>query len=169
MKDRFMFDIGRILDEMFNAAQDFKHEFKEGFPGCGTAKGHHFHWDENVDFYPLYSYPPCNVYLTPEKELNFEFALAGFEEKNIDLQFQGDYMILNAKISAQENPENLRFFKRRLKYKDIVDQKYYAPENKFDREKVEALFKNGILSVKIPAQEGYSTQDGIKIEIVKEE
>ncbi len=169
MKERFMFDMGRILDEMFSAAEDFKHKFKDGFPGCGTGNEHNFQWDENVDFYPLYSYPPCNVYLTTEKELNFEFALAGFEEKNIDLQFQGDYMILNAQMTTKEEQENLRFFKRRLKYKDIVNQKYYVPENKFDREKVKAVFKDGILSVKIPAKEGYSTQDGIKIEIVKEE
>lgn len=169
MKERFMFDMGRILDEMFSAAEDFKHKFKDGFPGGGTGNEHNFQWDENVDFYPLYSYPPCNVYLTTEKELNFEFALAGFEEKNIDLQFQGDYMILNAQMTTKEEQENLRFFKRRLKYKDIVNQKYYVPENKFDREKVKAVFKDGILSVKIPAKEGYSTQDGIKIEIVKEE
>jgi HSP20 family protein len=168
MKERFMFDIGRIFDEMFSAAEDFKHTFKNSFPGCGGEGTHGFHWDENVDFYPLYSYPPANVYLTKDKELNFEFALAGFEEKNIDLQFQGDYMILQAKVSIQDQQQDVQYFKRRLKFKDIVDQKYYVPENKFDREKVKAVFKNGILQVKIPAKEGYAAKDGVKIEIVKE-
>ncbi len=169
MKEGFMFDMGRILDDMFNAAQDFKHSFKEGFKDCCSDREQRFHWDENVDFYPLYSYPPCNVYLTEDKKLIFEFAMAGFEEKNIDLQFQGDYMVLQAAAEPAAEPQNVRYFKRRLKFKDIKDQKYYVPENKFDRENVKAVFKNGVLRVVIPPKEGYTTREGIKVEIVTEE
>jgi HSP20 family protein len=169
MKERFMFDIGRIFDDMFDAAKNFKHSFKYHFPGCATEGADDFHWDENVDFYPLYSYPPANVYLTKDKELIFEFALAGFEEKNIDLQFQGDYMILQAKMGIQDQPPDVHYFKRRLKFKDIEHQKYYVPENKFDRGKVQAVFKNGVLRIAVPPKEGYSASEGIKIEIVREE
>jgi len=98
-----------------------------------------------------------------------EFALAGFEENDINLQFQGDYMVLSAKPSSDfGKQEDLRYFKRRLKFKEIVEQKYYVPENKFDREKVKAVFKNGILKITIPPKAGYTPEDGIKIEIVKE-
>lgn len=159
--------MGQILDEVFEKAKEFKHAFKDGFPNfCGEGQSG-FHWDENVDFYPFYSFPPANIYVTDKRELILEFALAGFEEKNITLEFQGDYLVLSAKSSIEE-PQNVRYFKRRLKFKNIECQKYHAPEKRFDREKVKAVFKNGILKVTIPPREGYTTGEGVRVEIVKE-
>jgi HSP20 family molecular chaperone IbpA len=79
-------------------------------------------------------------------------------------------MILSAKVPASTvEPENVRYLKRRLKLKDIEEQRYYVPESKFDREKVKATFKNGLLRVDISPREGYkSSEQGIKVEIVKE-
>lgn len=163
-----MFDMGQILDEVFEKAKEFKHAFKDGFPNfCGEGQPG-FHWDENVDFYPHYSFPPANIYVTENRELTFEFALAGFEEKNITLEFHGDYLVLSAKPPVFEEPAGVRYFKRRLKWKPVECQKYHAPEKRFDREKVKAVFKNGILKVTVPPKEGYTTGEGIKIEIVKE-
>ncbi len=87
MKDKVIIDIGRIMDEIFEATQNFSDTFKEGFcynPGFEN----HFKWDERTDFYPAYSYPPANIFITEDKTLNFEFALAGFSEKDIQLSFQ---------------------------------------------------------------------------------
>ena len=168
MKENCMFDMGQIMDQMFEAAQKMKNAFKDGFPRFGQEGPFGFTWDENTDFYPLYSYPPSNVYLTKDRELNFEFALAGFDEKDVDLQFQGDYLILTAKPQPRTDEEGTRYFKRRLKFREITAQKYFAPENKFDREKVKAVFRNGILKVTIPPREGYTTGEGIKVDIVRE-
>jgi len=97
-----------------------------------------------------------NVFLTADRTLVFEFALAGFDEKNIDLSFQGDYMIFSARIIVdQPVEENVRFFKRRLKLKDIDKQKYFVPADKFNQENVKAVFRNGILRITVPAQRGY--------------
>ncbi len=168
MRDRFMFDMGQVMDQVFEAANKFKHAFKEGFPDFGKEGEFGFHWDENVDFYPLYSYPPSNVYLTKDRELILEFALAGFEEKDVTLEFQGDYLILSAKPAPRPDEEGVRYFKRRLKFREVAGQKYFAPEKKFDRDKVKAVFKNGILKVTVPPREGYTAGDGIKVDIVKE-
>ncbi|MBN2439993.1 MAG: Hsp20/alpha crystallin family protein [Spirochaetales bacterium] len=169
MKDNFIFDLNGIMEEVFEAAEHFKDAFSEGFnckPGnCKT----HFHWDENVDYYPAYLYPPANVYITAEKELVFEFALSGFDEKGIDLQFKGDYMILTVKVPEDyTQPEGVRYFKRRLKLKNIVDQKYYVPQSKFERDKVSAVFKNGLLRIVVPPKEDYTTDEAIKVNITKE-
>ena len=43
----------------------------------------------NPDYYPAYMYPPSTIYLTREKKLVLEIALAGFEEKDISVQFRG--------------------------------------------------------------------------------
>ncbi|MDR2103703.1 MAG: Hsp20 family protein [Treponema sp.] len=182
-------DLGTIFDEIFEAAQNFSDEFHRNFnqfgngsrPGggpYGSGFGQRWAFDENIDYYPNYSYPPMNVYMTSDRSMIFEFALAGFDEKDISLSFQGDYMVFSAKLGAEEKAEppegerpaddNIRYFKRRLKMKDIEKQKYYVPLDKYAQEKVKAVYKNGILKVKIPPKDEPDQNDGIKIEIIKE-
>jgi HSP20 family molecular chaperone IbpA len=181
-------DLGSIFDEIFDAAQDFKDEFHRKFNQCnpdGTAFNHgpftfsKQSFDENTDYYPNYSYPPMNVLMTEDRTMVFEFALAGFNEKDISLSFQGDYMVFSARIDNSadgqtdspikfQSEENVRYFKRRLKMKDIEKQKYFVPLDKYAQEKVKAVYKNGILRVSIPPKDEPDQNDGIKIEIVKE-
>ena len=184
-------DLGTIFDEIFDAAREFGDEFHKNFDGFGNRfadrppfaeKGPFADrgpfepknpfgsaQDESVDYYPNYSYPPMNVFMTGDRSLVFEFALAGFDEKDINLSFQGDYMVFSAKMSLEpQSDESVRYFKRRLKLKDIEKQKYYVPLDKFAQEKVKASFRNGILKVTIPPKEDTAATEGIRIEIVKE-
>jgi HSP20 family molecular chaperone IbpA len=180
-------DLGTIFDEIFEAARDFSSEFHRNFNqfgngpghgGCGPGFSQRWPFDENVDYYPNYSYPPMNVYMTADRSMIFEFALAGFDEKDISLAFQGDYMVFSAKLEEEEKAfppgeerpadENVRYFKRRLKMKDIEKQKYYVPLDKYAQENVKAVYKNGILKVTVPPKDEPDQNDGIKIEIIKE-
>lgn len=172
-------DLGTIFDEIFEAAQNFSDEFQKNFNKYGSENSEQGHFgpkgpfgfsqDENVDYYPNYSFPPMNVYMLSDRSMIFEFALAGFDEKDINLSFQGDYMVFSAKISTDyQLDENIRYFKRRLKLKDIEKQKYYVPLDKFAQEQVKAVYKNGILKVTIPPKEDTTVNEGIKIEIIKE-
>jgi HSP20 family molecular chaperone IbpA len=184
-------DLGTIFDEIFDAAQNFSDEFQRNFnqfgPDCGRGPfgsrgpfAQRNPFDENIDYYPNYSYPPMNVFMTGNRSMIFEFALAGFDEKDISLSFQGDYMVFSAKIAEASSgfhaedgenrlpDENIRYFKRRLKLKDIEKQKYYVPLDKYAQEKVKAVYKNGILKVIIPPKDEPDQNDGIKIEIIKE-
>jgi HSP20 family molecular chaperone IbpA len=192
-------DMGAICDDIFSAAEDFRDEFRRnfgdfdanGFTGRGRG-GDVFHgvFDENIDYYPNYSYPPMNVFITEDKSLVFEFALAGFGENDISLSFQGDYMVFSAKLNNTDpvvaegsaeldedakpfNADNVEkptvhYFKRRLKLKDIEKQKYYVPLDKYAQEKVRAIYKNGILKVVVPPKDEPEQNSGIKIEIVRE-
>lgn len=171
MKDKVVIDLGQIMDEIFEATKQFNFgdSFQEEMRRGKEEVEKFFRRDEKVDYYPSYSYPPVNVYMTKEKSLVFEFALAGFREKDLDLQFQGDYMIFSAKGPELEPQEEVRYFKRRLKFKEIEEQRYYVPEDKFDREKAKASFLNGVLRVVVPPNEIIETKDGIRIEIVKED
>ena len=151
-------DLGSIFDELFDAAHQFCSDF------------------DNTDFYPGFSYPPMNIFLTEDKSLNFEFALAGFCENNISLSFTGDYLIFSAVIGDNADPAdtenrntgNVHYLKRRLKQKDIEKQKYYVPQDKYAQEKVTAVFKNGILKVTIPPRPEKTQSQGIKITIIRE-
>jgi HSP20 family molecular chaperone IbpA len=110
-----------------------------------------------------------NIFMTADRSMVFEFALAGFDEKDISLTFQGDYMVFSARIGqTASQEEGVRFFKRRLKLKDIEKQKYYVPADRFDQMAVRAVFRNGILRVTIPPKEDATAPEGFKIEIVKE-
>ena len=179
--NRSYLDMGTILDDIFEAAQIFYDELHRNFKTTGRdgengrqgpfGRGN---FDENIDYYPHYSYPPMNVYITSDRSMIFEFALAGFDEKDINLSFQGDYMVFSAKISDDtgfdlSQEENHRYFKRRLKLRDIERQKYYVPLDKYAQESVKAVYKNGILRVTIPPKDEPDQYDGIRIEIIKEE
>ena len=181
--NRPVIDIGTIFDEIFDAAREFSGEFQKNFDNFKNSQqkpegpNNDFEhkgpfWgarDEGVDFYPAYSYPPMNVWMGRDRQMVFEFALAGFSEKNISLSFQGDYMIFSAKSDVQDNDEDRRYFKRRLKFKDIERQKYYVPADKFEQEHVKAVFTNGILRISIPPKDEVEANGGIKIEIVSED
>ena len=170
MKDKIFVDFGRMLDEIFETAQSFKDAFEEGMPFGPEGRAHHWKWHEGMDFYPSYMYPPSNVFIREDKTLVFEFALAGFPENSIDLQFKGDYMIISAKVPEDmQKEENVKYFKRRLKFKDFTEQRYFVPDDKFDRDQVKAVYKNGILKIEVPPRENAEPQEGVKINIEKEE
>ena len=180
--NRTYFDIGAILDEVFEAARDFGEkmgkEFGPGARGPGEPgphpEGRPRAWfdmgqEENADYYPGYSYPPMNIYLMQDRSMVFEFALSGFEEKDIVLSFQGDYMVFSARIGTEGlADEGVRYVKRRLKLKDVEKQKYYVPADKFAQDRVKAVFRNGILKVTVAPKEESESTEGIKIEIVRE-
>ena len=160
MRDKMVLDLGQIMDEIFEATKGFGDAFKEGI---------HHGGNDHVDYYPNYSYPPVNIFVTDEKSLIFEFALAGFNESDLNVEFKGDYLVFSAKSPKIDHGSGVKYFKRRLKFKDVEEQKFFVPENKFDQGKVKAVFKNGILKVVIPAKEIIETKEGIKVEIVKED
>ncbi len=175
--NRMYVDIGSMLDEIFDAARSFGNEMRDNFghgPGHEGPHGPRGPWfgegqDENADWYPSYSYPPMNIYLTQDRSIVFEFALSGFSENDISLSFQGDYMIFSARIGLEGvADEGVRYIKRRLKLKDVEKQKYYVPADKFDQALVKAVFTNGILRISVPPKEQVEQPEGIKIEIVKE-
>lgn len=174
MKSQDFPDIGKIMDQLFEAAEDFKANFGPGMGSGPAAENpfgggpHGFPFGEVKDFYPTYSYPPANVYMRDDKCLVLEFAVAGFVEDDIDLTFKGEYMYLSItgaeRLAAQDT---VHYLKRRLKFKNVLDQKYYVPEDKFDRDTVDATLTNGILKVVIPPKESPEQSAGIRINIQK--
>lgn len=169
----FPFDLGRIMDEAFQFAQNIGETIDretaekmrrtaEGF-GCGPFG--------NTDCYPTYLYPPATIYLTRDKKMVFEFALAGFDEKDISVQFRGDSLIFSARIPAAaaqpgaEPDESIQYFKRRLKMRDVEEQRYYVPADKFDQGSTQAVFRNGLLRLVVPPRAKADAGEEIRISI----
>jgi molecular chaperone IbpB/HSP20 family protein len=163
MHNRDYLDLGRVLDQIFQATEQFTNSFGDfGFEFQKQT--------DNRNYYSVYPFPPANIYMLPDKTMVFEFALAGYRDSDVSLQFQGENMVLSAR--APENSvegDEVIFFNRRLKYKDIPEQKYFVPEDKFNREEAKAVFKNGILRVTIPPRDEVQNPTGVKIEIINED
>ncbi len=163
MHNRDSLDLGRLLDQIFQATERFTNSFGDfGFEFQKHA--------DHRNYYSFYPFPPANIYMLPDKTMIFEFALAGYRDTDISLEFQGEYMVLSANAPEQSiEGEEVIFFNRRLKFKTIPDQKYFVPEDKFDRESATAVFKNGILKVTIPPRDEVKNAAGVKIKIVNED
>jgi HSP20 family molecular chaperone IbpA len=169
----FTFDLGRIMDEAFECAQEFSERVQEGlrgeFPEQLREKLKE-RFKSYEDLYPHYPYPPLNLYLTRDKSLVFEIALAGFEEKDISLEFRGDYLCFSARAPQEGEPaEGVQFFKRRLRLASIEEQRYYAPADKFEQSAVQARFRNGLLRVTVPARPEAQQPRGFKVNIAGED
>lgn len=114
-------------------------------------------------------HPRTNIFVSPAGALVFEFMLPGFDEKGIHLSFKGDKMVLRARQpEGREAPRDNRFERQTFGVKDIDYREYSVPADRFDQAAVKAVFRNGILTVTIPALDDASCPDSIKIEIVKE-
>ena len=164
--EKIVVDLGKIMDDIFEKAGKVGSALQQNLKLSNLEEKIRATWDETMDYYPIYSYPPLNVYIRTDKTLVFEFALAGFCEKDIDLAFRGDYMIFSAKVSPEiMHEEGVKYFKRRLRFKDLAEQRYYVPEDKFEREKVSAVFKYGLLKVEIPPREEVVRHETIKIKV----
>jgi HSP20 family protein len=185
--DRFGHDIRKAAREFARNMRDWSKEWSEdweaggcggpdfGRPGHGPDFSRMWHGPDRQDhpdrpdYAPPYYYPRMNVYLNPERALVFEFFMAGFEEKDINLSFKDDFMILSAKVNPETEPqEGNKYFKKAYVPRDVDRQKYFVPADRFDQEKVKAVFKGGILKVTVPSKEGADVPEGVKIEIVKE-
>ncbi len=163
MHNREYVDIGRVLDRIFQAAENLGDAFETNF----SRQFRHGH--ESRDFYNAYGFPPANIYVVNDRTMVFEFALSGYRESDVTLEFKGEHMVLNASPPPNTvETDEVIYFNRRLKYKRVVDQKYLVPSDKYDREGAKAVFKNGILQVTIPPREEIRSEPGVKIEIESE-
>jgi HSP20 family protein len=166
----FTIDLGQIMDEAFHAFEQFGETFGQGAEQAAERVRHAAEEccgrGPFADCYPGYLYPPANVYLTPEKQFVLEMAIAGFDEKGVSVQFRGDYLVFSAKAPEAPAPdERTQWFKRRLRMRDVDEQRYFVPADKFDQAASQATFRNGLLRIVVPPRESPADSGGITIDI----
>ena len=113
--------------------------------------------------YSAPAFPPADVILDEDNNLNFTFALAGYKKDELEISFDGDYMILTGKPETVEEKEETKakILKKSIKKTDF-EYKYLAPLSKFNQDNASADFENGLLKVVIPAVD---KRDPIKINV----
>jgi HSP20 family molecular chaperone IbpA len=55
-----------------------------------------------------------------------------------------------------------------LRLRDIDEQRYFVPADRFDQAASQATFRNGLLRIVVPPREASTAPDGIKIDIRSE-
>lgn len=98
-------------------------------------------------------FPLTNAILDKEtKDIELDIALAGYDKKDLSVKAEGNYLIVSSK-----KKENVLDDGKKFLYHDITQKsfevKYQLPNGKYNLEKVEVEFKNGLLNLKIPAKE----------------
>ena len=161
----FDFDLGSSIDDIIHAAREFGERMKEmgpdfepfGFDPCAQGAGR-----DRFNFYP-----PANMYISSEGSMVLEFALAGIDEDSLSISFLGDDFLLSAKaLPRGGETETLKFCRHGFRPRDIDRQRYRVPADDFAQDQAKAVFKNGVLTVTIPAREPEG--EAVRIQIVKE-
>lgn len=147
------FDFSKVMENVFDTARDVASVI--------AKKGEEFIKESGLkdvkDYYPLYSWPPVNIYTDDNQDLVMEFSLAGFKEEDIHISFKKDDMILSAEWKGSlMNHGEIKYIKNKLKLRSIEEQKYYVPAERFDQEGFRSFFDNGLLRVTVPG-----TVDGV--------
>lgn len=142
--------MGKKGDFDFNGLIDGFIDTAKNITGNIVDKGGEFVKESGIqdlkDYYPFYSWPPLNLYTSNTEDLIFEFGLPGFIKDDITITFEKDYMLFSSILSNKYSTgETTRSFKSKLKLTDIVNQKYYLPEDKYDRKTFSMHMKNGLL------------------------
>ena len=98
------------------------------------------------------NFPPMNSFLNEESgELTLEFALAGFEAKNLELTISGDKLKLCGKAEAKTDERKV--LKQGIRLRDF-EARYGLPAGKFNSEDAKVSFKNGMLTVRLTPAAG---------------
>ena len=108
----------------------------------------------NTTKYSVPSFPPVRV-VQRENKVTFKFALAGYSKEDIQIKFEKDSLVLSTteKFNKSEAKKDSS--------KVLVDNfktpsfsyKYFIPNDRFDFDKAEASFENGVLFVSMPAKD----------------
>lgn len=98
------------------------------------------------------TFPPTNFYIDDDKNLKFEFALAGYVRDEIELSFDGDKMFLTLTPIRKEEDEHIKSLSKGIKHSSAKSY-YVVPAVKYDQSAATADYENGILTVFIPSRE----------------
>jgi HSP20 family protein len=112
------------------------------------------------DFFPVLnnrtsSMPAVNI-REDEKQYNLELAVPGMEKKDLKIDINEDVLTISSE-SKNETEENRDGYKRKEFSYSSFCRSFYIPEN-VNRDKIEANYKDGILSVGLPKQEAEKTK-----------
>ena len=123
-----------LFDEIFKGLVDF-----------GSVAGQ-YHCD-------CATFPPTNIHLRKNKDLTFEFALAGYPQENIHIEFLGDHLSLTVDTPTKKCCEDGDVHLQKGIKSAKIQNRYCVPSDKYATDYVKASWRDGLLTVHIPSRE----------------
>jgi HSP20 family protein len=107
------------------------------------------------DLLPMFSnrtssLPSVNV-KEDEKNYFLELAVPGIDKKDLKIDINEDVLTVSSE-TKNESEDNRDGYKRKEFSYSSFSRSFYIPEN-VNRDKIEANYKDGVLSVELPKQE----------------
>jgi HSP20 family protein len=114
----------------------------------------------NADLFPSISdrtssVPALNI-KENEKSYVLELAVPGIDRKDLKIDINDDVLTISSEIK-NESEENRDGYRRKEFSYSSFSRSFYIPENA-NTEKIEASYKDGVLTVGIPKQEEEKTK-----------
>ena len=108
------------------------------------------------------SKPAVNI-REDEKNYVLDLAIPGIDKKDLKIDMNEDVLTISSEIKNESEESKDGYRRKEFSY-SAFSRSFYVPEN-VNREKIEANYKDGILSVSLPKQEEEKNKLSKKIEI----
>ena len=106
------------------------------------------------DFFPVVSdrtssMPAVNI-REDEKSYVLDLAIPGMDKKDLKIDINEDVLTISSETKSETEDSKDGYKRKEFSYSSFY-RSFYIPEN-VEREKIEANYKDGILSVALPKQ-----------------
>jgi len=121
----------------------------------------------NDDFFPVLSnstssMPAVNI-REDDKNYILDLAVPGIDKKDLKIDINEDVLTISSETKTESEESRDGYKRKEFSYSEFC-RSFYIPEN-VNREKIEANYKDGVLSVSLPKQEEEKNKITRKIEI----
>ena len=119
------------------------------------------------DFFPVLSnrtssMPAVNI-REDEKNYVLDLAVPGIDKKDLKIDMNEDVLTISSETKNESEDSKDGYKRKEFSYSAFC-RSFYIPEN-VNREKIEANYKDGILTVSLPKQDEEKTKITRQIEI----
>lgn len=108
------------------------------------------------------SMPPVNI-REDEKNYALELAVPGIDKNNLKIDINEDVLTISSEHKTETGESKDGYKRKEFSYSSFC-RSFYIPEN-VNRDKIEANYNDGILSVGLPKQEETKNKISRQIEI----
>ena len=109
------------------------------------------------------SLPAVNVRETID-EFVIELAAPGMDKKDFKISFKNNVITISSEKEDKKEEKKENYTRREFSYQSF-QRSFTVPENAIMSDKIEALYNNGILEVKLPKREEVKPQPEREIKI----
>lgn len=134
-----------------SALKDMEHKMEDMFQRLWHKPSNH---DKGAGFFSggAFGHMPKMDVIDKDNEIIVKAELAGFDKDDLDISISNRQLVIKAKTCKETNEEDSNYLKHEISKKEIYRSVFLPAE--VEEGKIESSFKNGVLELQIPKQEG---------------